>query len=132
MYYLTTWSNTWCGFLMLFYKACDKFYAADIKANISLTERHRPSKNRDVVLSVGDKIFYYESLEKGLDTWHGSAVVIGADGYFVVRHHGGSVWRLPLLHCCPASSVLGDVLEKDEEARTVDVEDLVVVDEAVE
>ena len=56
---------------------------------------------------TGDTFFYFESLEKGKDSWHGPAVVIGADGDFVVLRHGGSVRRVPLLHCRPASAVLG-------------------------
>ena len=34
-------------------------------------------------------------------------MVIGADGDFVVLPHGGSARRVPLLHCKPASLVLG-------------------------
>ena len=56
---------------------------------------------------TGDTVFYFESLEKGKDSWHGPAVVIGADGDFVVLRHGGSVRCVPLLHCRPASAVLG-------------------------
>ena len=56
---------------------------------------------------TGDTVFYFESLEKGKDPWHGPAVVIGADGDFVVLRHGGSLRRVPLLPCRPASAALG-------------------------
>ena len=73
------------------------------------------------MLAAGDMVFYYESTEKGQDTWHGPAALIGVAGDFVVLRHGGSVCRLPLLHCCPASDVLGAEvpaeLEEPEEPR---------------
>ena len=56
---------------------------------------------------TGDEVFYFESLEEGKDSWHEPAVVIGADRDFVVTRHGGSLRRVPLLHCRPASAVLG-------------------------
>ena len=55
-------------------------------------------------------------------SWHGPAVVIGADGDFVVLRHGGSVRRVPLLHCKPASAVLGSA-EVDPEVAPVAVPD---------
>ena len=82
-------------------------HAADFRAKVSLAKRSRPSTNRKVELVTGDTVFYLESLEKGKDSWHGPAVVIGADGDFVVLRHGGSVRRVPLLHCRPTSAVLG-------------------------
>ena len=91
-------------FLDSVYTAKEKFHAVDIRAKVSLASQHRPSKNRDLVLTVGDSAFDYE---KGKDTWHGPAVVIGADGDFVVLRHWGSVRRLPLLHCRSASLVGG-------------------------
>ena len=115
------------------YEARAKFHAADIRAKISLAERHKPSKNRDVVLTAGDRVFYYEALEKGRDTWHGPASVIGVDGDFVVLRHGGGVRRLPLLRCRLASSILGNVDppadDPGEELCPEDVQD-VIVDEA--
>ena len=94
-------------FLDAMYRAREKFNAADVRAKVSLAKRSRPSTNRKVELVTGDTVFYFESLEKGKDSWHGPAVVIGADGDFVVLRHGGSVRRVPLLHCRPASAVLG-------------------------
>ena len=67
---------------------------------------------------TGDTVFYFESLEKGKDSWHGPAVVTGADGDFVVLRLGGSVRRIPLLHCSPASAVLGSP-DVDPEAPPV-------------
>ena len=120
-------------FLDAMYEAWDNFHAADIRAKISLAERHKPSTNRDVVLTPGDRVFYYEALEKGKDTWHGPASVIGVDGDFVVLRHGGGVRRLPLLRCRLASSVLGNVDppadDPGEELCPEDVQD-VIVDEA--
>ena len=94
-------------FLDAMYRAREKFHAADVRAKVLLAKRSRPSTNRQVALVTGDTLFYFESLEKGKDSWHGPAVVIGADGDFVVLRHGGSVRRVPLLHCRPASAVLG-------------------------
>ena len=120
-------------FLDAMYEARAKFHAADIRAKISLAERYKPSKNRDVVLTAGDRVFYYEALEKGKDTWHGPASVIGVDHDFVVLRHGGDVRRLPLLRCRLASSVLGNVDppadDPGEELCPEDVQD-VIVDEA--
>ena len=120
-------------FLDAMYEARAKFHAADIRAKISLAERHKPSKNRDVVLTAGDRVFYHEALENGKDTWHGPASVIGVDGDFVVVRHGGGVRRLPLLRCRLASSVLGNVDppadDPGEELCPEDVQD-VIVDEA--
>ena len=108
-------------FLDSMYRARERFHVADIRANISLAEKHKPSTNRDVVLEAGDTVFYYDSTEKGKHAWHGPAAVIGVDGDFVVLRHGGSVRRLPLLHCCPASDVPGTEvpaeLEEPEEPR---------------
>ena len=102
------------------YRAAKTFHVADIRAKISLAEKHRPCTNRDVVLAAGDMVFYYESTEKGQDTWHGPAAVIDVDGNFVVLRHGGSVRRLPLLHCRPASDVLdAEVLEELEEQEAL-------------
>ena len=56
---------------------------------------------------IGDTVFDFETLEKDNDSWHGPALVIGADGDVVVLGHGGSVRRVPLLHCRPVSAVLG-------------------------
>ena len=49
-------------------------------------------------------------------------MVIGADGDFVVLRHGGSVRRVPLLHCRPASAVLGSP-DVDPEVAPVAVPD---------
>ena len=94
-------------FLDAMYGAREKFHAADVRAKVSLAKRSRLSTNRKVELVTGDTVFYFEPLQKGKDSWHGPAVVIGADGDFVVLRHGGSVTRKPLLHCRPASAVLG-------------------------
>ena len=94
-------------FLDAMYRAREKFHAADVRAKVSLAKRSRPSTNRKVELVTGDTVFNFESVEKGKDSWHGPAVVIGPDGDFVVLRHGGSVRRVPLLHCRPASAVLG-------------------------
>ena len=94
-------------FLDAMYRAREKFHAADVRVKVSLAKRSRPSTNRKVDLVTGDTVFYFESLKKGKDSWHGPAVVIGADGDFGVLRHGGSVRRVPLLHCKPASAVLG-------------------------
>ena len=46
-------------FLDAMYEAWAKFHATDIRAKISLPERHKPSKNRDVVLTAGDRVFFF-------------------------------------------------------------------------
>ena len=111
-------------FLDAMYRAREKFHAADVRAKVSLAKRSRPSTNHKVELVTGDNVFYFESLEKGKDSWHGPAVVIGADGDFVVLRHGGSVRCVPLLHFRPASAVIG--------SPNVDPEDapVAVLDEA--
>ena len=109
-------------FLDARYRAREKFHAADIGAKVSLAKRSRPSTNRKVELVTGDTVFYFESLEKGKDSWHGPAVVIGAGGDFVVLRHGGNVRRVPLLHCRPASAVLGSP-DVDPEVAPVAVPD---------
>ena len=76
-------------FLDAMYRAQETFYAADVRAKVSLAKRSRPSTNRKVELVTGDTVFYFESLEKGKDSWHGPAVVIGADGDFVCYGTGG-------------------------------------------
>ena len=109
-------------FLDAMYRAREKFQAADVRAKVSLAKRSRPSTNRKVELLTGNTVFYFESLEKGKDSWHGPAVVIGADGDFVVLRHGGCVRRVPLLHCTPASAVLGSH-DVDPEVAPVAVPD---------
>ena len=86
-------------FLDAMYRAREKFHAADVRAKVSLAKRSRPSSNGKVELVTGDTVFYFESLEKGKDSWHRPAVVSGADGDFVVLRHGRSVRCVPLLHC---------------------------------
>ena len=95
------------NFLDDMYRAREYFHAADVRAKVSLAKRSRPSTNRKVVLVTGDTVFHFESLEKGKDSWHGPAVVIGADGDFLLLRHSGSLRRVRLLHCRPASAVLG-------------------------
>ena len=94
-------------FLDAMYRAREKFHAADVRAKVSLAKRSPPSTNHKVELVTGDTVFYFVSLEKAKDSWHGPAVAIGANGDFVVLRHGRSVRRVPLLHCRPASAVLG-------------------------
>ena len=86
-------------FLHAMYHAWENFHAADVHAKVSLAKRSPPSTNRKVELVTDNTVFHFESLEKGKDSWHGPAVVIGADGDFVVLRRGGSVRRVPLLHC---------------------------------
>ena len=119
-------------FLDSMYRAREKFHVADIRAKISLPEKHRPSTNRDVVLAAGDMVFYYESTEKGQDTWRGPAAIIGVDGDFVLLRHGGSVRRLPLLHCRPASDVLGAEVPAELEELEQPREDTGVLDGIVD
>ena len=105
-------------FLDAVYRAHEKFHEAEIRAKVSLAKCSRPFTNRRIELVTGDTVFYFESLEKGKDSWHGPAVVIGAGGDFVVLPHGGRVRRVRLLHCRPASAVLGS-LDVDPEFALV-------------
>ena len=114
--------NYMVKFLDAMYRAREIFHAANVRAKVELAKRSRPSNHRKVELVTGDTVFYYESLERGKDSLHGPAVVIEADGDFVVLRHGGRVRRVPLLHCRPASAVLGSA-DVDPEVAPVGVPD---------
>ena len=98
------------------YKMRELFHAADVKSMMREAERFQGAPKHDVVLTQGDRIYYYhEPPKQGIVSWKGPAVVVGVDAGLVLVKHGGGVKRLPTIAVRHEAWVVGDRPDPDLE-----------------